>query len=450
MLFLGGRQSAGALTASSWQFLLSAHRALRRPTDGEMRKWDIVHVGLGHGTTGRCSSGAALRCPGSHATNEVTTRRLPSRQDHSMKHFIQSAGPAVAPADAAGSQGFFLASILLDVLETLRVRGISADAIGQALGLDLDSLLADPNGWVPIRVLETVLRQALLLFPDPLMGLHASQSESDAAFGVLGYLNQTCATLQEVFTAKTRYERLVSDMGRTTLRQEPGVVLCCWDCNACDPVFVRHATEFLLGQWMRHIHSVREQKEGLLLRVHFRHSAPDDAQLLKEYESIFGCPVHFNQPESALVVPAPVMTLRLRNPNPSLQQTLERHAHLLLSERDSAPSLISQIRSRLRVLLMEGNSSRDHLAEELGISSRHLHRQLQKAGSSYRELVDDIRIELAKTLLQDSSLTVDAIARRLNFKEGPSFSRWFREMTKQTPGEYRRQLSLVSDDGNIA
>jgi AraC-like DNA-binding protein len=65
---------------------------------------------------------------------------------------------------------------------------------------------------------------------------------------------------------------------------------------------------------------------------------------------------------------------------------------------------------------------------------------LQKAGSSYRELVDDIRIELAKTLLQDNSLTVDAISRRLNFKEGPSFNRWFREMTEQTPGEFRRQL----------
>lgn len=357
-----------------------------------------------------------------------------------MKHPIQSQPPASVMADEAESEGYFLASILLDVLETLRARGISAEAIGKALGLDINSLLADPNGWVPIRLLATILRQALVLFPDPLMGLHASQSERDAAFGVLGYLNQTCATLQEVFTAKTRYERLVSDMGTTSLRQEPGVVLCCWDCNARDPLFNRHATEFLLGQWLRHIHSIREQKEGLLLRVHFRHAAPEDSRLLEEYESIFACPVRFSQPESALVVPTSVMTLRLRSPNPGLQETLERHALLLLSERNTAPSLISQIRSRLRVLLMEGSISRDHLAEELGISSRHLHRQLQKAGSSYRELVDDIRIELAKTLLQDNSLTVDAISRRLNFKEGPSFNRWFREMTEQTPGEFRRQL----------
>lgn len=368
-----------------------------------------------------------------------------------MKQFTASTGPTATPAHEAASQGFFLASILLDVLETLRSRGISAQALGQALELDLDSLLADPNGWVPVPLLEAILRKALQLFPDPLMGLHASQSESDAAFGVLGYLNQTCATLQEVFTAKTRYERLVSDMGSTTLRPEPGVVLCCWDCNAHDPVFVRHATEFLLGQWMRHIHSLREQKEGLLLRVHFRHAPPGNAQLLQEYESLFGCPVHFNQPESALVVPVAVMSQRLRNPNPSLQATLERHAHLLLSEREkAAPSLLSQIRSRLRVLLMEGNTSRDHLAEELGISSRHLHRQLQKAGSSYRELVDDIRIELAKTLLQDSALTMDAVAHRLNFKEGPSFNRWFREMTQQTPGEYRRQLAAAGNDDTPA
>lgn len=134
------------------------------------------------------------------------------------------------------------------------------------------------------------------------------------------------------------------------------------------------------------------------------------------------------------------MRLRLRTPDPGLQATLQHHADLLLNERNGAPSLLDQIRSRMRVLLMEGSVSRDHLAEELGISSRHLHRQLQKAGSSYRELVDDIRIELAKTLLRDDALTVEAISRRLNFKEGPSFNRWFREMTQRTPGEYRRQL----------
>ncbi|MBJ2210797.1 MULTISPECIES: AraC family transcriptional regulator [Pseudomonas] len=357
-----------------------------------------------------------------------------------MRQITQDTNPSSDTAVEAEPEGYFLASILLDVLETLRTRGMNAEAIGQALDLDLSSLLADPNGWVPIRMLASILRQALVLFPDPLMGLHASQSERDAAFGVLGYLNQTCATLQEVFTAKTSYERLVSDMGTTRLRQEPGVVLCCWDCNIRDPLFRRHATEFLLGQWLRHIHSIREQKEGLLLRVHFRHDAPQDPHLLEEYESIFACPVRFGQSESALVVPVQVMSLRLRNPNPGLQATLERHAHLLLSERSTVPSLLSQIRSRLRVLLMEGSISRDHLAHELGISSRHLHRQLQKAGSSYRELVDDIRIELAKSLLQDNGLTVDAISRRLNFKEGPSFSRWFREMTKQTPGEFRRQL----------
>ncbi len=357
-----------------------------------------------------------------------------------MRHFTPRPAADNTMDENPKSEGFFLASILLDALETLRARGIDAEAIGRALDLNLHSLLADPNAWIPTHLLETILHKALQLYPDPLLGLHASQSPRDSAFGVLGYLGQTCATLQEVFTTKARYERLVSNIGTTSMRQEPGVMLCCWSCNTCDPLFARHATEFLLGQWLRHIHSIREQKHGLLLRVHFRHSSPKQPNLLAEYERIFGCPVLFDQPESALVIPTTVMRLRLRTPDPGLQATLQHHADLLLNERNGAPSLLDQIRSRMRVLLMEGSVSRDHLAEELGISSRHLHRQLQKAGSSYRELVDDIRIELAKTLLRDDALTVEAISRRLNFKEGPSFNRWFREMTQRTPGEYRRQL----------
>ncbi len=406
---------------------------------GKMRKTDIDTVGLGHVPV--ASSARERHCAAFTAKLQMEKQRNAHQSpDTSMKHFTPSPAARNAMAEGSKTEGFFLASILLDALETLRARDIDAEAIGQALGLNLHSLLADPNAWLPTQLLETILRKALSLYPDPLMGLHASQSERDSAFGVLGYLGQTCATLQEVFTTKARYERLVSNIGTTTLRQEPGVVLCCWSCNTCDPLFARHATEFLLGQWLRHIRSIREQKRDLLLRVHFRHAAPDDPTLLNEYQAIFGCPVLFEQPESALVVPAPVMNLRLRTPDPGLQATLERHAHLLLNERHGTPSLLDQIRSRMRVLLMEGSVSRDHLAEELGISSRHLHRQLQKAGSSYRELVDDIRIELAKTLLHDNGLTVETISRRLNFREGPSFNRWFREMTQQTPGEYRRQL----------
>jgi AraC-like DNA-binding protein len=334
------------------------------------------------------------------------------------------------------SEGFINASVVQHIVNELRKRGIDSRMLSQMLDIDLEAYTADPEGWAPVYLFEKALRKVLVLFPDPLLGLHTSDQENGAIFGVLGYLTQACTSLQETFEATARYERLVSDIGTTSLRYEPGMVLCCWHCSARDPLFRRHATEFLIGSWLRVFRMLKEQPEQWFLAVHFCHSAPDNSALLKEYEQFFGCPVKFDQPESALVVPAQVMQARLRNPNPNLQDMLEQYARLLMTERNTKPCLVDHIKARLRVLLIQGNVSRVQLASELGISARHLHRQLQKAGSNYRELVDELRIDLAKDWLQDPTLTVEAIAQRLGLK-APSFIRWFRHKVGQTPGEFR-------------
>jgi len=219
------------------------------------------------------------------------------------------------------------------------------------------------------------------------------------------------------------------------------MVLCRWDCKSSDPLFVRHATEYLLGSWMnRLIQLVALPKSGVVQAVYFRHSAPENPALLSDYEAVFQCPVYFNKPVSALLIPSPIMSMPLRHPNPELREMLERHARLLLSEIKTQPSLIEVVRSRLRNLLIQGHASRDALAEQLGMSGRHLHRQLQEAGSSYREIMDELRFEIAKASLRDPKLFLEEISHHLGFQETSAFTRWFRTVSGQTPSEYRKSL----------
>lgn len=86
----------------------------------------------------------------------------------------------------------------------------------------------------------------------------------------------------------------------------------------------------------------------------------------------------------------------------------------------------------------QGLASRELLAESLGISSRHLHRQFEREQYSYRQLLDELRLEIAYRHLSDSNESIDHIALQLKFSESQSFIRWFKQHAKQTPGEYRR------------
>lgn len=49
------------------------------------------------------------------------------------------------------------------------------------------------------------------------------------------------------------------------------------------------------------------------------------------------------------------------------------------------------------------------------------------------------RIEAAKTLLESTPMTHGAIARSLGFRDEAHFARRFKEITAQTPRDYRRQ-----------
>ncbi len=83
------------------------------------------------------------------------------------------------------------------------------------------------------------------------------------------------------------------------------------------------------------------------------------------------------------------------------------------------------------------------LAEQGGISEVYM-RQLFHAqfGVSPKRYLLELRIERARQLLSDTSLAIQEIAATCGFGTANHFCRLFREMTGQTPGEYRRLSRL--------
>ena len=332
-----------------------------------------------------------------------------------------------------------LAGLVRHVATTAARGGLPMESLLGRVGIT-PAMLADPNGRMPVVFLERLIEAAVEASGDELLGLHMSQRAEPAGFGVSGYIRQACSTLQQTIELTIRYERLVSDIGTTSLRHQPGTALWCWDCKTDNPRFRRQATDYLLGSWVNiQLRLVSPQGQPPILAVHFRHAPPARQELLAEYQQVFGCPCHFNQQESGLVLAIATLTQPLSHPDSALQETLEQHARALLGQRKTEPNFADTVRAQLGHLLRQGHASREQLAESLGLSSRHLHRQLEAAGSGYRQLLDEVRLELAQNCLRDPAYNVEAVGLRLCFSESQSFIRWFRGMTGVTPAEFRRQ-----------
>lgn len=330
--------------------------------------------------------------------------------------------------------GYTSAPALLKYLRQAEHLGLDTERALQAAGIGAQDL-ADNGRRVPSEVHERLLAYLSEVSGDPLFGLHAARFVQPGSWSVLGYITMNCATLGEAMGRILPYEKLVGDMGTSHIEAAEDHVRLIWSCRHQAPEVRRHMVENVLASWLLYArwianaqHSPRE--------VWFEHAQPA-ATNLTEYQQLFGCPVLFEQRCNALLVPLDYLTVPLRQADANLLRTLEEHALALMEELDDDEPLPHRVKNALRLLLKEGLPRKERVAEKFDMTVRTLQRHLQQAGTSYQQILDELRQELAEHYLLHSDLAVQEIACYLGFTEARSFHRSFKAWTGQTPGEFR-------------
>ncbi len=88
-----------------------------------------------------------------------------------------------------------------------------------------------------------------------------------------------------------------------------------------------------------------------------------------------------------------------------------------------------------------GALTEQEAAAALFISKRTLARRLQKEGTGFRQIRDDILSQQASDCLSESQMSVDAIAALLNYHDSANFRRAFKRWFQLSPDQYRQQVS---------
>ncbi|MBP1993845.1 helix-turn-helix domain-containing protein [Paenibacillus eucommiae] len=79
------------------------------------------------------------------------------------------------------------------------------------------------------------------------------------------------------------------------------------------------------------------------------------------------------------------------------------------------------------------------VADRLNITTSYMCKYIkQKTGKTFGSLLDEIRINKAKELLEADDCKIQEIAAQVGYQNANSFTRMFRRLTGVTPGEYRR------------
>jgi YesN/AraC family two-component response regulator len=93
----------------------------------------------------------------------------------------------------------------------------------------------------------------------------------------------------------------------------------------------------------------------------------------------------------------------------------------------------------MRENCMQQHLSLSTVADHVYVSQWHLSKLLNReTGKSFFDLLGSMRIEKAKSLLRTPGMNIQDVAEQTGYTDVAHFSRTFKKLTGQTPGEYRK------------
>ena len=316
----------------------------------------------------------------------------------------------------------------------LEAHGLDAVGIARRAGVDLAATPA-PGERHGVDKIDAVLRLAIPLIRDPAFGLQAARCWHPSELGVLGYAWLSSSTLRTGLERAVRYSRLVGERGAIEIEDiRQGLKVRFW-ARRGNPAAVPVAAVFV-DIVMALLLDLCRMNAGASLRpvaATLRRKKPDPADA---YERFFGCPVQFGVEENAFVLATRDADRQLPSANRQLAAVFDRMLIEELARLDKA-DVVSRCRAAVLEHLSSGEGTEEDTAKELYMSPRTLQRKLAEANTTYVQLVDDTRKDLALRYIEDPRRSVTDITFSLGFSQPSAFTRAFKRWTGLSPSDYR-------------
>lgn len=325
------------------------------------------------------------------------------------------------------------ATSTLAMVRAAESRGIPTADLLQAAGIARE-MLADPDARLPGATVLAIWRALRERTGDPALQLVAPACLPFGAYRVIDYLVGASATVGDGIHRFASYFRLIAeaiDLTVTDRAEEHCLALAMRDGGAVPSVYVDYVFAALVTRIRMKI------RPGLhVRRVEFRQQAPASST---PYTEVFRTPVHFGAPADRLCFSAEEWQAPMDSADAALARLLEEHADVLARRIPRAGSDFVAAVRKVVATDMPNGASANVVARALNVSVRTLQRKLVQSGTTFREVSDAVRAQLAEEYLGDPRVSIAEVAVLLGFSEQASFNRAFRRWTRESPGRWRRR-----------
>jgi AraC-like DNA-binding protein len=333
-----------------------------------------------------------------------------------------------------GASATWLVSPAVNVWRALEARGMDPEPVFRAAGVD-PAALKVPGKRVPVRTALRLWQVVDDAVRDPAFGIEVARQMHGAAMHGLGYAWLSSATLGEAMRRLARYFHVLTDVWSLQLSESPHGTRMTFVFAAPS----RHPSLWL-HDWMVaglvRLCRITYGEAFAPLGVTLVRSRPDPVAPFTDW---FRCPIEWDADTASMRCRPEELVQPLPTSNPDVALANERIMLEYLERLDRA-DIAAQVRRRILELLPSGPPTQLEIARALALSPRTLHRRLAEAKTSFAELLDETRRELAAGYLQRTDYAIAEVAYLVGFAEVSSFNRAFRRWTGRSPSAARRGL----------
>ena len=324
-------------------------------------------------------------------------------------------------------------SLLYSFFEATKSYGLERGRLLEECGIDED-ILSSPDNRFSVQQYDRLFSKAVELSGDSLFGLRLGQMVNIRTGNLATYLVWNCATLREALEKYIEYQKIIGEgieLFLSTQRENAVVTLNVMN-NIVDN---RYWFDSILSAVCMAGRELTDA-ELKLKEVHFKSTEPE---LHEEYRKVFNCTLKWKMPSYAIIFNKKFLEAPLKQPNKKLMAMFEDEARFTLRKMTGNETYTEKVIKIINNIKFSENLKIEHVAQKIPVNVRTLQMKLKEENSSFQQIVDEMRKQIAVTHLKNKAASIKEISYFLGFSEPAAFQRAFKKWTGKTPGEFRKE-----------
>lgn len=324
-----------------------------------------------------------------------------------------------------------LATFILPIAQALRLRGLDAMDVIESADIDPSGVI-NSDRRISVQSMQRLMQTCIELSDDEAFGLFAAEQMQPQVLHGLGLAWLASDTVYDGLKRTVRFGQLMSTGVTLRLEEAGEFVQLIIDRNIVPENYVHASADFGVGMILRMCRLALGEFIAPV-KVELERPVPTNPE---QFEYYLCCPVSFESETTQITFYLADIREPLATGDPGLARVNDAQTQSYLD------SFLAQTTSRDVVgkiveKLADGPPNQQQIADSLNVSNRTLQRKLKSEGTSFMDLLQDTRMQLARSYLMQPTRSVVETSYLLGFSEPSTFSRAFKRWTGQAPAEFR-------------